>query len=173
MPILVTDFYTEARIAMERLATLYRNFYGVESIALRYFSVYGPGEESKGEYANLVSQFMWSLRRGEPPKIFGSGRQTRDFTYVEDVVRANIAAYGSKTKFGIYNIGTGVETQVIDMYHLLASKMKKDIAPSLVENPIKNYVDRTCAVTAKAERELGFKAKISLSEGIDRLLAMG
>ncbi|MGB9924002.1 MAG: NAD-dependent epimerase/dehydratase family protein, partial [Methanothrix sp.] len=79
MVIRVTDYYTEARFAMERIAELYRKLYGISSLGMRFFSVYGPKEESKGRYANMVTQFLWGMMRNEAPVIYGDGSQTRDF----------------------------------------------------------------------------------------------
>ena len=79
---MITDFYTEARLYAERLAELYTKMFGLKTVCLRFFSVYGPGERSKGRYANLVSQFMWDLDEGRNPVIYGDGSQTRDFVYV-------------------------------------------------------------------------------------------
>jgi len=170
MRIKVTDFYTEARFAMERLAELYNKLYGVRSMALRYFSVYGPGETAKKTYANLISQFFWAIRDNESPVIYGNGKQTRDFTYIDDVIDANMLAMKSSIKFGIYNVGTGVETSINNMVHLLNKKMHKNLKPKYVENKISNYVFRIRADTAKAEKELGFKAKVDLEQGIERLI---
>lgn len=170
MEVKITDFYTEARFEMERLAQLYNKLFGVKVIGLRYFSVYGPHERSKGNYANLITQFLWAMQKDEAPLIFGDGMQTRDFTYVDDVVEANILAMGSDPGFGIFNVGTGRSITINDMIGLLNKKLGKDIKPHYKENPIKNYVQHTLANTAKAEKELGFKAKISLEEGIDRLI---
>ncbi|HID73004.1 TPA: NAD-dependent epimerase/dehydratase family protein, partial [Candidatus Micrarchaeota archaeon] len=110
MDIRVTDFYTEARYAMERVANLYNQLYGVKCTALRYFSCYGPHEKSKGRFANLITQFLWSMQKNEAPVIFGDGSQTRDFIYVDDVVEANMLAMKSGKDFGIYNVGTGNAT---------------------------------------------------------------
>jgi len=170
MEVKITDFYTEARFEMERLAQLYNKLFGVKVIGLRYFSVYGPHERSKGNYANLITQFLWAMQKDEAPLIFGDGMQTRDFTYVDDVVEANILAMGSDPGFGIFNVGTGRSITINDMIGLLNKKLGKDIKPHYKEHPIKNYVQHTLADTAKAEKELGFKAKISLEEGIDRLI---
>ncbi len=170
MDVKVTDFYTEARYEMERLAELYHNLYGVQSVGLRYFSVYGPHERSKGKYANLISQFLWDMQKGEQPVVFGDGSQTRDFTYVEDVVEANMLAMKSAIKFGIYNVGTGSSITINDMVAMLGRKLGKDIKPKHIENKIKNYVQDTLADTSRAEKELGFRAKISLEQGIERLI---
>lgn len=172
MAIRVTDLYTEARLWMERLAELYHTLYGVRVIGLRYFSVYGPHEKSKGKYANLISQFLWAMRKGEAPVIYGDGSQTRDFVYVDDVVEANMLVAKSSVDFGIFNVGTGKATSINDMVMLLNKKLGTNIKPKYIENPVKNYVQHTLADTSKAEKILGFKAKVNLEEGIERLLKL-
>ena len=82
----------------------------MNSIGLRYFSAYGPNENHKGKFANNISQFLWNITNGESPTIYGDGTQTRDFTFIDDVVQANILALQSEEReFGIYNIGTGTK----------------------------------------------------------------
>jgi UDP-glucose 4-epimerase len=166
----VADYYTEARYSMERLAELYFRLYGLRSIGLRYFSVYGEREGYKKQYANLVSQFLWAMKKGEAPLVYGDGKQTRDFIYVEDVVDANLLAAKSRVRFGIFNVGTGRETSINDMVALLNRKLGTSIAPAYKENTISNYVARTLADTSKAEKKLGFKAKVQLEEGIGKLV---
>jgi len=165
----VTDYYSEARIAMERIAELYSKLYSMPIVGLRYFSVYGPNEKAKKSYANLITQFLWSMQKNERPVIFGDGSQSRDFTFVHDVVDANLLAlkYG---RFGIFNVGAGKSTSLNDMVKLLNAKLGTNIEPEYKENTIKNYVAHTLADTSKAEKELGFKAKIHLEEGIERLI---
>ena len=170
MPIFVTDFYSEARFEMERIAKLYNDLYGVISVGLRYFSVYGPHERSKGRYANLITQFLWDMKAGKSPLIFGDGKQMRDFTYVGDVVDANLLALKYQ-KTDVFNIGTGKSITLNEMVSLLNKKLKTNIAPQYKENPIKNYVQYTLADTKKAEALLGFKAKVSLEDGIVLLMA--
>ncbi|MEM3715735.1 MAG: NAD-dependent epimerase/dehydratase family protein [Candidatus Bathyarchaeia archaeon] len=170
MPIYVTDYYTECRYAIERLAKLYNLLYGVKSIGLRLFSVYGPKEKYKGEYANVVSQFIWKMRRDEPPIIFGDGSQTRDFIHVNDVIEAFMLAAERDFGYEIFNVGTGVEHSFNDLVNIINRMMGKNIKPIYKPNPIKNYVYRTLADTTKAEKVLGFKAKISLEEGIKELI---
>ncbi|MBN1236726.1 MAG: NAD-dependent epimerase/dehydratase family protein [Methanotrichaceae archaeon] len=165
MTIPVSDYYTEARLAMERMAELYRRLFDVNSAGMRFFSVYGPKEESKKQYANMVSQFLWQMRRGETPVIFGDGLQTRDFTYVKDVTAALRLAMQSDYH-GILNVGTGKAYSFNDLIEILNENMRLAIKPQHVENPIKNYVLHTQADTAKAEKILGFKAKWSLEDGI-------
>ena len=168
---LVTDFYTEARIGMERIGELYHKLYGLKVIGLRYFSVYGPRERYKGKYANLISQFLWAMMKGEKPTVYGDGNQTRDFTYISDVVRANMLAMESKTRFGMFNTGTGRNYTINSMISLLNKKLATSIQTDYVQNPIKNYVHETLADISKAERELGFRSSISLEHGVEKLIA--
>ena len=169
MPIYVTDFYTECRYAIERLAKLYNILYGVKSVGLRFFSIYGPKERYKGKYANIVSQFLWAMQRDEPPIIFGDGTQTRDFTHVYDAVDALILAWKKDFECEIFNVGTGVAYSFNEVVELINKILGKNIKPIYKPNPIKNYVYHTLADTTKAERMLGFKAKISLEEGLASL----
>lgn len=170
MTIKVTDLYTEARYAMERMAELYHDFYGVKSVGLRYFSVYGPHEEAKKDFANLITQFMWKMKKGERPLILGDGKQSRDFIYVDDVVEANMLALKSG-KHGIFNVGTGAATSLNDVIAKLNSQLGTNIEPIREPNRIKNYVAHTQADTSKAKAELGFRASVKLDDGIARLIA--
>lgn len=172
MTIQVTDYYTEARLAMERMAELYHKLYGVKSAGMRFFSVYGPREESKKQYANMVSQFLWQMRRGEEPVIFGDGEQTRDFVYVQDVVAALRLAMQSDHHC-ILNVGSGRSHSFNEVIEMINVQLMVNIKPKYIENPIKNYVRDTLAYTSKCKEMLGFKAKISLEEGIRRLLLDG
>ncbi len=170
MGIKITDFYTEGRYAMERVARLYSDLYGVHSVGLRYFSVYGPNERAKGKYANLVTQFLWDMQAGRRPVILGDGSQTRDFTYVGDVVRANMLALSHKGT-GVFNVGTGKSTSLNDAVALLNSKLKTSIPPEYRPNTIKNYVAHTQASTKRAEEGLGFRAEVGLENGVDLLIS--
>jgi len=170
MPVYVTDYYTECRYAIERLAKLYHSLFGVKSVGLRFFSVYGPKEEFKKQYANIVSQFLWAMRRDEQPVIFGDGTQTRDFTHVYDVVDALLLAWKKDFECEIFNVGTGVAHSFNEVVEILNRILGKNTKPIYRPNPIKNYVYHTLADTTKAEKLLGFKAKISLEEGLRSIL---
>jgi UDP-glucose 4-epimerase len=169
MEVLVTDYYTEARFSMERLAELYRKLFGVEAVGMRFFSVYGPHEAAKREYANIVTQFLWEMMAGRAPVIYGDGTQTRDFTYVKDVVSALRLAMDSEYT-GALNVGTGRSYSFNEVAEILAEMMGLSLRAEHVENPIKNYVRDTLADTRKAEEVLGFRARYSLDEGIEELL---
>lgn len=169
MGILVTDYYTEARLAIERVAELYYNLFNVPSVGLRFFSVYGPKEKAKKQYANMVSQFMWEMMAGAAPVIFGDGSQTRDFVYVKDIAAALQAAMRSDFQ-GILNAGTGSAYSFNQVIDILNDRLGSEIQPKYVDNPIKNYVKDTLADTSKTEKVLGFRAKRTLKEGIDFLV---
>ena len=169
MTIQVADYYTEARLAMERMAELYKRLFDVNSVGMRFFSVYGPKEEAKKEYANMVTQFLWEMREGKTPVIFGDGSQTRDFTYVKDVVRALQLAMKSDYH-GILNVGTGKAYSFNDVIEILNQKLGLSVKPQYAKNPIKNYVMHTLADTSKAEREIGFKAQSPFDKGIDAII---
>lgn len=169
MTIQVADYYTEARLAMERMAELYKILFDVNSAGMRFFSVYGPKEEAKKQYANMVSQFLWEMREGKTPVIFGDGSQTRDFTYVKDVVQALRLAMKSDYH-GILNVGTGKAYSFNDVIRILNEKLGVSIKPQYAANPIKNYVKDTRADISKVNSVLGFKAEFLLEKGIDALL---
>ncbi len=169
MRILPTDFYTEGRYWLERLAKVYYDLYEVESVGLRLFSVYGPNERPKGRFANIVSQMIWAALENKPFTVYGDGSQTRDFIFVSDVVEAFLLAYSSDIGCDIYNVGTGKETSFNELADLIR-KLGLNLSIIYEENPIKNYVYRTLANTSKAERELGFHYKVELNEGLDILL---
>jgi UDP-glucose 4-epimerase len=165
----VTDYYTEARLAMERMAELYQRLYGIASVGLRFFSVYGPREGSKKQYANMVTQFLWDMKAGKRPLVYGDGTQTRDFTYVLDVVRAMRLAMDSDYH-GILNVGTGKAWSFNEVIELLNRMMDLSLEAQYTENPIKNYVLHTRSDTAKAESTIGFRSRFGLEEGIGELI---
>jgi UDP-glucose 4-epimerase len=161
----VTDYYTEGRIGGERLSELYAKLFGVNVAAMRFFSVYGKHEEAKGGYANLVTQFLWTMKKGKQPELYGDGEQRRDFIYAGDVVEALKKASSIKG-FEIFNVGTGINYSLNELVAKLNAELGTKIKPKYLEMPVKNYVAETKADTSKAEKKLGFKAKVTLDEGI-------
>ena len=169
MAIRVTDYYTEARLCIERIAELYHSLHGIPSIGLRFFSVYGPNERAKGIYANIVSQFLWEMQDGRTPVIYGDGEQTRDFVFVKDVVQAGMLAM-KKDVFGVFNVGTGMSHSFNDIVRLLNNELGTEIAPQHIENPVKNYVGHTLADITKIRDVLGYNPEYSLERGIRELI---
>ena len=169
MNIRVTDYYTEARLCIERIAELYHKLYGLGSIGLRFFSVYGPNERAKGIYANIVSQFLWEMQNGRAPVIYGDGEQTRDFVFVRDVIQACMLAM-KKNVSGEFNVGTGTSHSFNDVVQILNNELGTDIKPQHIENPVQNYVDHTLADITKIRDVLGYHPKYSLEQGIRELI---
>mgnify|MGYP000406751369 CR=1 FL=1 len=168
MPIHVTDFYTEARYYLERLSKLYHDFFDIKVVILRLFSVYGPREEYKGRYANIISQFIWAALTETPFVIYGDGTQARDFIFVDDVVDAFMLALEWDGDFGIFNVGTGKMTSFNEIRDIMWRWLGLEVPVYYRPNPIKSYVYRTLADTTKAREELGFKPKTDLETGIDK-----
>jgi len=150
----------------EVVAHAYWKTFNMPSVGLRYFSVYGPRERGKGPYANNISQFIWTMLQGESPIIYGDGSQTRDFTFVEDVVEANILAMRHKDGFEIFNVGTGVGTDFNSLVALLNKTLGTNLPPRYVPNPIGNYVQHTVADIGKIRQSLGFEPKWPLEKGV-------
>jgi len=169
-PITAKTFYEASFRTREIVAQTYYFENDVSSIGLRYFSVYGPKELHKGRYANNISQFLWDLMQGKPAVIYGDGTQSRDFTFVSDVVAANVLAMTSKIDFGVFNVGTGIGTSFNDLVALISRLLDTSIQPVHVDNPIKNYVHDTIADLSLVSRSLGYKPQWTLEKGIRFLI---
>jgi UDP-glucose 4-epimerase len=141
----------------------------METIGFRFMSVYGPNEEAKGEYANLISQFIWDFSRGNSPLIYGDGTQTRDFTNVADIVQGITLAIESREILDctVFNIGRGEGTSLNDMIKVIKKYLKTNLEATYIQNPVKeNYIVAQHADISKISRVLGFSPTISLDEGI-------
>jgi len=169
-PITAKTFYEASFRTREIVAQTYFYENNLPSIGLRYFSVYGPKEMHKGQYANNVSQFLWDMMNGKSPIIYGDGTQRRDFTFVSDVVSANILAMKSNIGFGIFNVGTGVGTSFNDLIAMINKLLGTSIMPEYVENPLKNYVHDTIADLSLISKSLGYKPQWTLEKGIQFLI---
>ncbi|KKM68895.1 hypothetical protein LCGC14_1456330 [marine sediment metagenome] len=157
----VTDYYTEARYYVERLARVYNEMCGVQSMGLRLFSVYGPHEEYKKQFANLLTQLLWAYRDGKTFDIYGDGEQRRDMVYVADTVRAfYMAMFADDLPCEVVNIGSGVNYSVNELAKMVGAKV------AYTPNPIKNYVVDTLADVRLAVDLLGWAAEYSVVEGL-------
>jgi len=165
-------FYEATLHAREGIANAFNRVYGLSSIGLRFFAVYGDGEKIKGKYANNISQFIWAMKNGKSPEIYGDGTQTRDFTYIKDVVNAIEKALESDYH-GVLNIGTGIETDFKMIVKYINEVLHTSIKPKYVKNPLKAYVARTLADVSMAKKVLDWKARFSVKEGIKDMLETG
>jgi UDP-glucose 4-epimerase len=154
--------YGTAKLAAEEYLRAYNRLYGTRHVSLRYGNVYGPRQDPHGE-AGVVAIFFGALGRGEQAKIFGDGSQTRDYVYVGDVARATTSAVGADP--GVFNVGTGRETSVVELYELCARVAEADTpathAPARLGELQRSFLDPDLAA-----RELGFRAMVDLEDGL-------
>jgi UDP-glucose 4-epimerase len=164
--------YGAAKIANEAMLRSFHDMYGLDYVALRYFNVYGPRMDVFGKYTEVLIRWLDCLDRSEAPKIFGDGRQTMDFIYVADVARANLLAMQSQASDQVFNVASGVETSLLGLLEaLLRAAGKPDVQPELLPPRAVNPVPRRLADTRRAVEQLGFRAAVSLEEGLRRLIA--
>ena len=160
--------YGQSKFAAEGYCELFRRLHGVSSVSVRYGNVYGPRQDPLGE-AGVIAIFCGKLLAGERPTIFGDGHQTRDYVYVGDVVEANLAAAASDA-VGALNIGTGVETSVLDIVEVLRALGDEPFDAEHAEaRP--GEVRHNALDPSRAREELGWQGKVSVREGLERTLA--
>jgi len=167
-PVRPVSPYGVSKAAGELYLGFYRAQYGLHSVSLRYANVYGPRQNPHGE-AGVVAIFSQRLLNGQPCTINGSGRQTRDFIFVEDVARANLLAV-ERAAEGPINIGTGLETDIVRLYALLAEGAGRREPPVHAEAKPGEQL-RSSLDVALAQRVLGWTPSVSLGEGLRRTLA--
>jgi len=167
------NFYGATKIAGEAMCTAFNDRYGLNVIGLRYMNVYGPGQDQHAVYSGVVPIMLNKIEANEPPIINGDGTQAYDFIYVEDVARANILALKSDVNFGYYNVGTGVQTTIKELCNTILELKNSDLeviykpySPDDARALVKNRIGST----KKAEKEIGFKYKYSLREGLQKLI---
>ena len=155
--------YGQSKYAAEGYVSLYGRLYGLSTLSLRLGNVYGSRQDPLGE-AGVVAIFCGALLGGGTPRVFGDGRQTRDYVYVGDIVEAYLAAAGSEVR-GTYNIGTGVETSVLELGRLLASACEREFEPEMA--PARpGEVQRIAIDSARAASDLGWRSRTALEEGL-------
>ena len=163
-------WYGASKTMLEGLLRSYRAMYGLPYVALRYFNVYGPRMDIHGKYTEVLIRWMERIEAGQPPIIFGDGLQTMDFVYIDDVARANVRALESDVAGEVFNVARGEETSLRDLattlLKIMGSKLHLEFGPERSVNP----VPRRLADVTKAELMLGFRAKVSLEEGLTRLV---
>jgi UDP-glucose 4-epimerase len=155
--------YGTSKLAGEEYLATYNRLHGTKHVALRYGNVYGPRQDPHGE-AGVVAIFFKRFLSGEQPKIFGDGKQTRDYVYVVDVVRATLAA--AERDGGVYNVGTGRETSVVELFDLCRRVAGKgDVEPEFAP-PRPGELKRSVLDVSRAVDELGWRPEHSLEEGL-------
>lgn len=163
-------WYGASKVMLEGLLRSFNDMYGLPYVALRYFNVYGPRMDIHGKYTEVLIRWMERIDSGQPPVILGDGAQTMDFVYVEDVARANVLALAADVSDEVFNVASGVETSLNDLAAALSRVMNVHRPPEYGPERKVNAVPRRLASTEKAERMLGFKATVSLEDGLSRLV---
>lgn len=155
--------YGITKLSTEKYLFYYKEVYGIHYVVLRYANVYGPRQNPHGE-AGVVAIFANKMLKGEQPVINGDGKQTRDYTFVGDIVRANVLALGYPTS-NIFNIGTGVETDVNTVFRTLRQYLKPDV-PEYHGTAKQGEQLRSVISYSKIQKELGWSPSVPLSEGL-------
>jgi UDP-glucose 4-epimerase len=153
--------YGVSKLAAEEYLAAYRRLHGTGHVSLRYGNVYGPRQDPHGE-AGVVAIFLGHFAAGARVRIFGDGRQTRDYVYAGDVARATLAAVGRE---GVFNIGTGIETSVLELYDLCRRVAGSELEAEPAEARV-GEIQRSVLEPSRAREELGWQPEVSLEEGL-------
>ena len=159
--------YGASKLCGEEYLATWNRLHGTRHVSLRFANVYGPRQEPHGE-AGVVAIFMGLLHEGGTPRIYGDGSQTRDYVFVEDVVGAMLAALNSDG--GVFNIGTGVETSVLELHDAIQRAAGVTREPAFAEARL-GELQRSVLDISLAERDLGWRPKHSLDQGLARTWA--
>jgi len=160
-----TSPYASSKLASEYYCKVYASLYGIPTVILRYFNVYGPGQSNR--YAGVITRFVKEALRGKPPVIFGDGRQTRDFVFVDDVIRATVASLTHRVRGGmIMNIGTGRATSIMSLaLQVLQFFDLKNLRP-IHAPPRVGEVKHSQANISAARTKIRFRPRYRLAEGL-------
>lgn len=159
--------YGLEKYTADEYCRLYHRLYGVETVSLRYFNVYGPRQRG-GQYSGVIDIFLNQARRGEDITVHGDGEQTRDFVHVDDVVAANCLAATCGTPGQAYNIGTGNSIRIKSLAQLIADSFETTSSVTHVDAR-EGDIEQSCPSIKKAQRELGFDPKRSLDDKLENL----
>jgi nucleoside-diphosphate-sugar epimerase len=163
--------YAVGKLGGELYCRVFHRLHGLETVSLRYFNVFGPGQSPDSQYAAVVPRFIAALKAGRQPVIFGDGLQSRDFTYIDNVVEANLSACsaGKEVAGEAFNIATGQAVTLLDLLNKMKELLGSFVDPRF-EPGRKGDVRASLADVRKAERLLGYRPGISLDEGLKRTL---
>ena len=163
--------YGAAKAGAEQLCRSFTHVYGLPTVRLRYFNVFGPRQNTRGGYAAAIPLFITALLDGRRPRVFGDGYQSRDFVYVANVVEANLRACGADAAVGgVFNIGTGQQTSLRELLAILGNLLSQDVEPVFaaprVGDILHSYSDISRATAA-----LGYRPAVGLEQGLRETLA--
>jgi nucleoside-diphosphate-sugar epimerase len=163
--------YGVSKVAAEHYVRVFHTIYGLPTVALRYFNVFGPRQDPNGAYAAVIPKFIAAILKGEAPTIFGDGGQSRDFTFVANVVQANLKAITSERAVGrVINVATGANHTVLEVAQRINQILGKDIRPVFsAKRP--GEIRHTLADIGRALGLLGYEVKVSFSDGLEMTVA--
>ena len=162
--------YAVSKLAAEQYCRVAHLVYGLETVCLRYFNVFGRRQDPFSQYSAVIPKFITAMQAGQAPTIYGDGTQSRDFTHVDDVVEANLLALDAAPAVGrIYNIACGRQVSLNELVAQLNEILGTQLAADHLE-PRPGDVMHSLADVARAERELGFTAAVKLAEGLRRTI---
>lgn len=161
--------YAVTKLTGEHYCRVFAELYGLETVALRYFNVYGPRQRPDSAYAAVIPLFIDALRSGAAPTVHGDGRQSRDFTFIDDVVAANLAAASAPPSVAgrAYNVAGGSEVSLLDLLAELGRILDVEVAAVHVD-PRPGDVRHSCADPSGAADDLGWRAEVALADGLAR-----
>ena len=164
-------FYGAAKVFNEGVLRSFYDMYGLDYVALRYFNVYGPRMDIYGVYTEVLIRWMERIANNQAPLIFGDGKQTMDFVYIEDIARANICAAKADVTDEVFNVASGTETSLNDLALSLAKVMGSDLKPEYGAERKVNPVQRRIADISKAKELIDFTTTTSLEQGLEKLVS--
>ncbi len=164
--------YAASKVSMEHYAAAFNRVYGLETVCLRYFNVFGPRQDPDSPYAAVIPKFLSCLLQGQRPPVFGDGRQSRDFTYIDNVVAANLAACaGPQAPGQAINVAAGVSHDLLDLLAVLSELTGLPAEPEF-HDPRPGDVRYSLADLDKARRLLDYEPAVSFRQGLERLVEL-
>jgi len=172
LPLRPKSPYAFSKVATEEYARIFFEVYGLNTVALRYFNIFGPRQAPDGPYAAVIPVFIECIKKGKRPKINGDGSFSRDFTYVSNAVSANLLAFSAPIEScgTMYNVGAGDQTSILHLYNTICDRLGKSDPPEF--GPVRaGDVAHSKADISKIKKGLGYKPLIGFEEGIGLTLA--
>ena len=167
LPLLISP-YALSKLAGEYYCRIFSEHFGLETVCLRYFNVFGPKQALDDEYAVVIPKFIHCILHDQPPPIFGNGRQSRDFTYIDNVISANIlAATTPGIRHEVFNVANGEDQTVLELVEAINKIVGKKIKPKFLD-PRPGDVFKTRADIAKIRQKIGYKPLVNFQDGLEK-----